>query len=536
MLDLKLENVAAQSAAAPLPRAGTREWIGLAVLALPTLLVSIDVSLMLLALPRIGADLGASSAQQLWIMDIYGFMLAGFMITMGTLGDRIGRRKLLMFGAAAFGSASSLAAFSTSAEMLIVARGLLGIAGATRSPSILALISNMFRDPKQRAFAISIWLVCFMSGMAVGPLVGGAVLEVLWWGAVFLLGVPIMLLLLLTAPVLLPEYRDAHAGRLDLTSVALSLAAILPAIYGLKESATHGLHTVPSLAMLIGVGFGVLFVFRQQRLASPLLDLRLFANRSFTAALGSMFGMTLIGANMLFIAQYLQLVAGLSPLHAGLWMLPGVAGSMIGLLLSPFLARRVRPAYLIASGLLVAVIGFLTLAQASATSGLPDVAIAFVLFNFGCAPLVTLGTGLIVGSVQPEKAGSAAAVNETACEFGFALGIATLGSLGAAVYRGLMANAVPTEVPQAVADVARDTLAGATVAAASLADPIGLLLLTTAREAFTSGMHAAALVSAVVLLGVAVLAVSMLRHVRPLAEPQPEPTLATSFGPEQAAA
>jgi DHA2 family multidrug resistance protein-like MFS transporter len=489
--------------------------------------VSIDVSLMLLALPRIGADLGASSAQQLWIMDIYGFMLAGFMITMGTLGDRIGRRKLLMFGAAAFGSASTLAAFSTSAEMLIVARGLLGIAGATLSPSILALISNMFRDPKQRAFAISIWLMCFMSGMAVGPLVGGAMLEVFWWGAVFLLGVPIMLLLLLTGPLLLPEYRDAHAGRLDLTSVALSLATILPAIYGLKESATHGLQTVPGLGMLVGAAFGVVFVLRQQRLASPLLDLRLFANRAFSAALGGMFGMTLIGANMLFIAQYLQLVAGLSPLQAGLWMLPGVGGSMAGLLLSPLIARRVRPAHLIASGLLVAVIGFLVLAQASATSGLTVVVVAFVLFNFGCAPLVTLGTDLIVGSVAPEKAGSAAATSETSAEFGFALGIATLGSLGAAVYRGLMADAVPVEVPQLAADAARDTLAGATVAAANLPDPLGVLLLATAREAFTSGMHAAAFVSALVLLGVALLAVTMLRHVRPLAEPGAEPIDAT---------
>src|ERR1700737_1992869 len=170
MLDQSAATMAAQ-------RAGAREWIGLAVLALPTLLVSIDVSLMLLALPKIGEDLGADSAQQLWIMDIYGFMLAGFMITMGTLGDRIGRRRLLLLGAAGFGVASTLAAFSTSAPMLIVARGLLGIAGATLSPSILALISNMFRNPKQRAFAISIWLVCFMSGMPVGPRVGGPRLD-----------------------------------------------------------------------------------------------------------------------------------------------------------------------------------------------------------------------------------------------------------------------------------------------------------------------------------------------------------------------
>jgi DHA2 family multidrug resistance protein-like MFS transporter len=507
----------------PAHLAGPRAWIGLAVLALPTLLVSIDVSLMLLALPHIGADLGADSAQQLWIMDIYGFMLAGFMVTMGTLGDRIGRRKLLMLGAAGFGLASILAAFSTSATMLIAARGLLGIAGATLSPSILALISNMFRDPRQRAFAISVWLVCFMSGMALGPVVGGAMLEVLWWGSIFLLGVPIMLVLLVAAPLLLPEYRDPHAGRLDLVSVALSLGTILPIIYGLKQLATHGVALVPLVAILAGAGFGAAFADRQRRLVDPLLDLRLFANRRFSAALGSMFGMTLIGANMLFIAQYFQLVAGLSPLKAGLWMLPAVAGSMVGLLLSPIIARRIRPAYLIGAGLLVAMAGFLTLAQASATSGMAAVEIGFVLFNLGCAPLVTLGTDLIVGSAPREKAGAAAAMGETSSEFGFALGIATLGSLGAAIYRSQIASAIPASVPAEAAAAARDSLAGATAAAANLGDPLGTALLFAAREAFTSGMHAAALVSAVVLLGVAVLAVTMLRHVRPIGAPELEP-------------
>jgi DHA2 family multidrug resistance protein-like MFS transporter len=507
--------------------AGPREWIGLAVLALPTLLVSIDVSLMILALPRMSAQLGAGSTQSLWIMDIYGFMLAGFMITMGTLADRIGRRKLLMIGGAGFGGASILAAFSTSPEMLIAARALLGIAGATLSPSILGLIGNMFRDPKQRAFAISVWLMCFMSGMAVGPLVGGAILELFWWGAVFLMGVPVMLLLLVTAPLLLPEYRDAKAGRLDLTSVVLSLATILPVIYGLKETATHGLDTVPTFAIVVGALFGVGFVLRQQRLPDPLLDLRLLANRQFSAALGSMFGMTLIGANMMFIAQYLQLVEGLSPFRAGLWMLPGVSGSMIGLLASPFIARRVRPAYLIGAGLVVASAGFLILGQVSPTSGLASVVIGFVLFNLGCAPLVTLGTDLIVGSAPPERAGSAAAMGETCSEFGFALGIAILGSLGAAVYRGQIANSIPSEVSPQAAAAARDTLAGATVAAAGLPDPLALALLTAAREAFTSGMHAAAVASAIVLLGVAVLAVTMLRHVRPTGAVQPSPSAST---------
>jgi len=263
---------------APGLRAGRREWIGLAVLALPTLLVALDIGALFLALPHLSSDLQATSAQQLWITDSYGFMLAGFLITMGTLGDRIGRRRLLLIGAVAFTVASVLAAYSTSAEMLIVSRGLLGVAGATLSPSTLALISNMFRDDRQRGMAISLWATCQFGGAALGPVIGGLMLASFWWGSVFLLGVPVMVLLLICAPALLPEYRNPEAGRVDLASVALSLAAIVPAVYGIKELAASDADTpaVAIGAVVGGVIVGVVFARRQLTLADPLLDLRLF--------------------------------------------------------------------------------------------------------------------------------------------------------------------------------------------------------------------------------------------------------------------
>ena len=225
------------------PIAGRREWMGLAVIALPCLLYSMDLTVLELAVPKLSADLKPSSSQLLWIMDVYGFLLAGFLLTMGTLGDRIGRRRLLLIGAAAFGVASVLAAFSTSAEMLIATRALLGVAGATLAPSTLSLIRNMFVNTEQRAFAIGVWATSFAVGTAIGPLAGGFLSEFFWWGSVFLLAVPVMLLLLVLGPVLLPEYRDPGAGRLDLISAAISLVAVVLMIYGLKQIVQDGVVT-----------------------------------------------------------------------------------------------------------------------------------------------------------------------------------------------------------------------------------------------------------------------------------------------------
>lgn len=502
-------------------RAGKREWTGLAVLILPTLLLSIDVSVLHLAVPALSEDLRPSGTQLLWINDIYGFLIAGFLITMGTLGDRIGRRRLLLIGAAAFGAASVLAAYAPSAELLIAARALLGIAGATLMPSVLSLISNMFHDPAQRTVAISLWMTGFTGGMVIGPLVGGVLLEHFWWGSVFLLGAPVMALLLVAGPLLLPEYRDPGAGRLDLTSVGLSVAAALATIYGIKEFASGTTGFTPALSVAAGLALAVLFVRRQRTLADPLLDLKLFAERRFSGALGSLMLVILVGPGVgLLGGQYMQLVAGLTPLQAGLWTLPPVAAVLIGFVVSPALARRFRPGYVGAAGLLVSVAGFVLLARVGADSGLGTLVAGQVLFFLGGSPLLVLGTDMVVGAAPPERSGSAAALSETAQEFGGALGLALFGSLAAGVYRARLA--VPDGLPADAAQAARDTLGGAAAVAAGQPGPVSAELLSAARAAFTEGLVAVAVAGAVVLAVAAVLSAVTLRQVPPTGHTPPE--------------
>src|SRR6266571_5509418 len=331
------------NAAAP-ARATRREWIGLGVIALPCILYSMDLTVLNLAVPRFSAALKPTSAQLLWIVDIYGFVLAGFLITMGTLGDRIGRRRLLLIGAAAFGAASVLAAFSTSVAMLIVARVVLGIAAATLAPSTVSLIRNMFLDPGQRTFAIGVWVTSFSLGGALGPLLGGLLLHFFWWGSVFLLAVPVMALLLVVGPVLLPEFRNPEAGRFDLVSATLSLVSVLALVYGIKELAQNGFGPVPALSIFAGIAIGLAFVRRQQKLAQPLIDPRLFRTPAFSASLAAnTLSLFLVFGSFFLIAQYLQLVLGLSPLRAGLWTVPSSLGFIVGSLLAPAVVRRLSP-------------------------------------------------------------------------------------------------------------------------------------------------------------------------------------------------
>jgi DHA2 family multidrug resistance protein-like MFS transporter len=497
---------------APAPRATRREWTGLVVLALPTLLLALDVSVLYLALPQLSTDLGASSTQQLWILDIYSFMIAGFLVTMGTLGDRIGRRRLLMIGAAAFGVASVAAAYSTSAEMLIVTRALLGVAGATLMPSTMALIRNMFPDPRQMQTAIGVWFFCFMGGMTAGPLVGGLLLQSFWWGSAFLIGVPVMALLLVVGPRVLPEYRDENAGRLDLASVGLSLAAILPVIYGLKELAREGWAPALALAVLAGVGFGVRFVRRQRTLADPLLDLGLFARPAFGVSMGIMLqgGVVMAGISLMG-AMYLQTVEGLSPLTAGLWMLPTNIVMAVGSLAAPKLAAALGTTRVMSGGLFVAALGLglMTFVQGSGQQAL--LVTGLVVASGGMSLPMPLLTNIILGAAPPEKAGSAASLSETGGEFGIAVGVASLGTLGTVVYRQELDGTLPAGVPAAVGDTARDSITAATTAAQSLPGPAAADLLDAAGTAFAAGLSVVAIVGAVLFTAMAVATAVVLR-------------------------
>jgi DHA2 family multidrug resistance protein-like MFS transporter len=416
-------------------KAGRREWIGLAVIALPCLVYSMDLTVLNLALPALSADLNPSSVQLLWIVDIYGFLVAGALLTMGTLGDRIGRRKLLLIGAAVFLVASVIAAYSTSAEMLIVMRALLGIAGATLAPSTLSLIRNMFHDPQQRTFAIGVWISSYSAGAAVGPLLGGILLEFFWWGSVFLLAVPVMALLLAVGPTLLPEYKDPQAGSLHIPSAALSLVAMLLLIYGLKQTAQDGFGWLPSLAVVVSLALWTLFVQIQRRLDDPLIDLRLFQTRAFSAALVIYTAGTFVAFGIfIFVNLYLQVGLGKSALEAGLCILPFALGFVVGSMLSPRLVRSMQPATAMAGGLVIAAVGYLLLTQVSSWPGAGIAIVGMLLQAIGLSPLFTLCNDIVIGSAPPERAGAAAGISETGSELGGALGIAIMGSLVTAVY------------------------------------------------------------------------------------------------------
>ncbi|SFA76647.1 MFS transporter, DHA2 family, multidrug resistance protein [Amycolatopsis marina] len=482
-----------------------RQWVALGVLVLPVLLISVDMTVLGFALPYLSEDLGPTSAQQLWIVDIYSFMLAGLLVLMGTLGDRIGRRKLLLVGAVAFGLASVLAAFAGSALMLIAARALLGVGGATLMPSTLSLIRAMFVEPPQRRIAIAIWSAGFSGGMALGPVVGGWLLEHFWWGSVFLINVPVMVLLLVLGPLLLPEARDPKPGRFDPLSALLSMATALPVVYGIKTVAEDGLSATALAGIFVGVGSGVLFLRRQRRLADPMIDLTLFANRRFSVSLvTNVLGVFAMVGLLFLVPQYLQLVLGLRPMTAALWMLPASVAGVIGALTAARLARWLPLPSLIGGGLLLSAAGYLLLATLGTDSGLAALVAGFVLVGVGISLSEALANDLIISAAPAERAGAASALSETGYELGGALGIAVLGTVATAIYRD--------GIPQGAPEAARETLGGAAAVAEQLPPAEAAGLLHSAQEAFVQGLHVTAYFGAALLVYAGIQAMVLLRN------------------------
>lgn len=482
------------------PAATRRDWVGLAVLTLPTLLISIDVSVLYVALPSLSRDLHASATQQLWILDIYSFLLAGMLVTMGGLADRIGTRRLLLVGGTAFGGVSVLAAFSQSAEMLILSRALLGVAGATIMPSTMSMIRHVFQRPEQMGQAISIWMACFMGGMTVGPVLGGALLERFWWGAAFLIGVPVMALLVLLAPRLLPDIRPAGGHSLpDAASVVLSLVTLLPGVYGLKEIARGEHLATATLGLVVAAVAGTVFVRRQRRLADPLVDLKLFSDRRFTVALTTFLVTGVVMAGVSFAAAlYLQGVLGLSPTAVGAWMVPQSLVMLAGTLLAPRLDRRFDTVSLVAGGLAVAGIGLLLLGLLDRDS-LTLHLVAMIVAAGGVSVPMSLVINLIMGATPPERAGSAGSLMEMCGELGIALGVATLGTLVAALYRLELPGRLPAGMSAESGATVREGVTAAPAAGAGTPDLAGQIV-SAAQSAFTDAYNVIGVVGGLALL------------------------------------
>lgn len=487
------------------------------MLLLPALLVSMDISVLFVAAPAITEALRPTSTQWLWAMDIYGFVMAGLLITMGALGDRIGRRRLLLIGAALFGTASVVLAYAPNAEQLILARALLAIGGATLAPSTLSLIRGMFADDDQRRTAVGAWTVAFSGGAVAGPIIGGVLLEYFWWGAVFLINVPVMLVLLAAAPFLIPESRAASRSPFDVAGAALSLAALLSITYAMKHTAESGIDGTAVASALLGLAAATAFVVRQNRAAHPLIDIDLFRIPAFSAAVGAnvVVIMATVGLGVLAFT-FMQTVHGLSPLESALWALPTFGGTVLGAVTAARLAPRVPGAPLLAAGLLAAACGFAVIASIGPRTGLWVFIVGYVVLTFGVGLTATMAGSLVLGTAPPERAGTASGIAETSTELGGALGIAVLGTAAGAAYRSAMADTAPP----GTAPGASETVAGAVAAARQAADPAALL--DAAFGAYTSGVTTAALLGAA-LTAAAALTTAAAARARRTRNPVPGP-------------
>ena len=500
------------SSSAPHTTPTKHRWRALAVLMLPVLLISIDNTVLSFALPDISRSLQPTGTALLWIVDVYPLVLAGLLIPMGSLGDRFGRRRMLVVGSVGFAAVSVVAAFSPSTEWLIAARAALGFFGAMLMPSTLSLLRNIFVDRNQRRLAIAIWATGWALGAALGPILGGILLEHFWWGSIFLLAVPVLIPLLALTPLLIPESSDPSPGQIDIVSILLSLTTMAPIVYGIKSIAGDGFGGVGVGALLIGLLSGLLFIRRQLRRPEPMIDMELFRSRVFSVAVSSnlLSCLAFIGF-LFFVSQHLQLVLGLSPIAAGLVLVPGLAAMTLASLGVVPISRRIRPGIIIPVSLAISASGYLLVALADGPAPVSILLLAFIVLGIGTGGAETVSNELIIASAPARKAGAAAAISETAYEVGAVLGTAILGSILTASYRN--AIVIPAGLTGSEAGTARETLGGATEVADNLPSGLADQLAGSAMQAFGSGIALTSGIGVALIVAAAIGAMLTLRSV-----------------------
>lgn len=504
------------SAAAGLRRraagAGANRWVVLVVLCTSLLLVAVDATVLHVAVPAVTEDLRPSAIELLWIVDTYPLVCASLLILFGTLGDRVGRRRILLFGYALFGVASALAAVAQDPQLLILARALLGVGGAMIMPATLSILRQVFPDRRERALAIGIWSAVAAVGAAVGPLLGGFLLEHFWWGSVFLVNIPLMLVSLPVGRLLLPESTGSGDGPWDVVGALMATAGLFGVVLGVKrlgggEPAGSVLTVVP---LLVGAALLMLFVRRQRSRKHPLVDLRMFARPVFSTSVGCIVlaMLALVGLELI-AAQYLQLVLGLSPLETGLRLLPLTVAAMAAGLFGARMLRKFGPRRMVCVGFCMTALAVVVLTAMGREDQAPLMLAGFVLLGFGLETTLFGAYESMLSEAPAEQAGGAAAIGETSYQLGAGIGIALLGTVMNAAYTpGL--SSVPG-VPAAASAAAGHSLGEAYDVAEELGGSAGLALRRAARDSFVHGLHVTLLVSAGLLLLGAVMALRLPR-------------------------
>src|SRR4051794_12701177 len=465
---------------------GARQrWAALGVLCASLLAIVIDNTIVNVALPTLVRDLEADVADLQWVVDAYTLVFAGLLLLAGALGDRFGRRRTLLAGLGVFGGASACAAYAGGVDGLIVARAVMGAGAAFIMPATLSLLISVFTDGRERTMAIGMWAATAGLGVALGPVVGGVLLDHFWWGSIFIVNVPLTAIAVLAGRRLLPESRDPAGRRLDWTGAALSGAGLVALVWAIIEAPSKGWPSAPVLAAgaVAAVTLGA-FVAWQRRVAEPLLDVRLFENPRFTAASATVMVLFFALFGFLFLStQYLQFVLGFSPSAAGVRVLPYAGAMIVFAPLSSAVVARLGTKRVVTTGMLLFAAGLGVAATVTTGTGYARLGLALGLMGAGMGLAGAPATESIMGSLPPERANIGSAVNDTTRELGGALGVAIVGSIMSSLYTGRLSDSLPADVPPPIGAAARESLGAGVRAGAGVAD--------AAREAFVLAMSRA---------------------------------------------